>query len=157
MRRMDDTEFARMIRQQESSMYKVARGILKNDDDAADAMQEAILSCWEKLDTLREPRYFKTWLTRILIHCCYDILRARKRNVPEEYVPELGEPELGYANAEWRVALERLPEKYRMVIILYYAEGFKTREIAQILEISESAVKARLVKAREQYEKMMKR
>lgn len=54
-------------------MYRTAIAILMNDADAADAIQDTILSCWEKLDTLREPRYFKTWLTRILIHKCYDI------------------------------------------------------------------------------------
>ena len=54
-------------------MYRTAVSILMNDEDAADAIQDAILACWEKIDGLKEPRYFRTWMTRILINKCYDI------------------------------------------------------------------------------------
>ena len=60
-------------------LYKVAKAILKNDDDVSDAMQETALTCWEKIDTLKKDKYFKTWLTRILINHCNAICRRRKR------------------------------------------------------------------------------
>jgi len=58
-------------------MYRTAIAILANEEDAGDAMQDTILSCWEKIGTLKKAQYFKTWLTRILINHCYDILRQK--------------------------------------------------------------------------------
>lgn len=59
-------------------MYRVAIAILASEEDAGDAMQDTILSCWEKIDTLKKPQYFKTWLIRILINHCYTILREKE-------------------------------------------------------------------------------
>lgn len=61
------------------AMYKVAKGILGNDDDVADAVQNTILTCFEKLNTLKKPRYFKTWMIRILINECNKILSHYKK------------------------------------------------------------------------------
>ena len=69
-------------------MYKVAKAILKNDDDVADAMQETILTCWEKIDSLKKEDYFKTWRIRILINQCNSIYRKRKKLVLDERIPE---------------------------------------------------------------------
>lgn len=56
-------------------MYKVAKFYLHHEENEADAMQETILTCYEKLDTLRKPQYFKTWTVRILINKCKNVLR----------------------------------------------------------------------------------
>lgn len=69
-------------------MYKVAKAILKNDDDVADAMQETILTCWEKIDSLKKEDYFKTWMIRILINQCNSIYRKRKKLVLDERIPK---------------------------------------------------------------------
>ena len=76
-RRGDKEAFISLIEMQKQSMYKVAVGILKNDADAADAIQDTILSCYENLRNLREPKYFQTWITRILINHCNRILAER--------------------------------------------------------------------------------
>ena len=144
----DKDAFTTLMQQHEKSMYKVAKAILKNDDDAADAMQEAILTCWEKIGTLKKTEYFKTWLTRILIRKCNDVYRQKKSFVAEVNCPEQQIFEEGFATVEWKTLLRFLEEKYRTVIILYYVEGFKVREIADILDVSESTVKARMVMAR---------
>lgn len=73
----DGAAFAQLMEGQKQMLYKVARSYLRSDADAADAMGETVLSCYEKLDTLRQPRYFRTWLTRILIRKCQDILRRQ--------------------------------------------------------------------------------
>ena len=84
----DPDAFTTLMQQQTKDMYRVAIAILMNDEDAADAIQETILDCWERIGTLRENRYFKTWLTRILINNCYDIRRKRENLAPmEEYEP----------------------------------------------------------------------
>ena len=67
-------------------------------------------------------------------------------------MPEAWAQDESYANVEWRDFLNSLDEKYRIVVILYYVQGFKTREIAEILQINQSTVRGRLAKAREKLE-----
>ncbi len=149
----DVAAFSELMQRHGKSLYKVAKAILKNDEDAADAMQETALSCWEKLGTLQNERYFKTWLMRILINHCNTIRRKASRFVFDALLPEEGAEEDAYANAEWMELLQRLNEKQRTVIVLYYVEGFRIREIAEILRISESAVKERMSSARKKMER----
>lgn len=151
-KRRDGEAFSQLIHEHTKSMYKVAIAILKNEEDAADAIQDTILSCWEKIHTLRKDEFFKTWLIRILINHCNAIYRQRAYFVAESEVMEQMTMENGFLNVEWKEMLRNLDEKYRTVIVLYYAKGFKVREIAQILDIGESAVKARLSVAREKME-----
>ena len=72
--------------------------------------------------------------------------------VPGETVPDGWFQETGYENAEWENFLNCLDEKYRTIIMLYYVQGFKTREIAEILQINENTVRGRLVTARKKLE-----
>ena len=67
-----------------------------------------------------------------------------------EILPEEPTPDAGYGNVEWKEALSGLEEKYRLILILYYIEGFKTGEIGQILEIPEATVRTRLSRGRKQ-------
>ncbi|MBQ3513080.1 MAG: sigma-70 family RNA polymerase sigma factor [Lachnospiraceae bacterium] len=150
----DKVAFTELIRQCESSMYKVAISILANAEDVADAMQETILICWEKIETLKKNEYFKTWMTRILINECYAILRKKKNFCSEEEIQDSGVMESAYEKIEWLELLQGMEEKYRTVLVLYYAEGFKVREIADIMNLNVSSVKDRLVKARDIYKKL---
>lgn len=151
-RKRDKAAFQQLMEQEGAAIYKVAKAILKNDEDVADAMQETALTCWEKIDTLKNDRYFRTWLTRVLINHCNAIYRQRSRMVSEESVPEADFHEAGYANVEWECFMNCLDEKYRTVVMLYYVEGFKTREIAEILQVNENTVRGRLVTARKKME-----
>lgn len=148
-KKKDADAFAELMLSQTSGMYRVARAILMNDEDAADAIQEAILTCWEKIHTLKEDKYFKTWMTKILINKCYEIIRSNKRMVYVEELPEVSSGD-EISNLEWKEALNALNEKYRIVLILFYAEGFHTDEIAKILKIPGSTVRTRLSRGREQ-------
>ncbi len=156
-RKRDKEAFGQLIRMHTPSMYKVAKAILKNDEDAADAIQETALTCWEKLGTLKKDKYFKTWMTRILINHCNQIYRQRSRMVSEVVLPEEGAAEESYAAVEWKEFLQCLEEKYRVVTILYYVEGFKIREIAEILEVNEKTISGRLATARDRMEKQYTR
>ena len=147
----DGAAFAELMEGQKSTMYKVARSYLHNDADAADAMSETVLACFEKLDSLRQPEYFRTWLVRILIRKCQDILRERKRSVPLEELAPAGRDEPGHARVEFLDLLDSLDEKYRTVLLLYYGEGFTVREIAQAMELKEDTVKTRLKRGRAQF------
>lgn len=147
-RQGDGEAFAELIVSQKQTLYKVARSYLRSDADAADAIGETVLACYEKLDTLREPKYFRTWLIRILINKCQDLLRQQGRCVPLETAAEPVYHEPGQARAEFLALLDSLDEKYRTVLLLYYGEGFRTAEIAQILDLKENTVKTRLQRAR---------
>lgn len=71
--------FTELMKSQMQSMYRTAKAILLNDEDVADAIQDTLLICWEKLNELKVDRYFKTWMTKILINNCRTIIRSSKR------------------------------------------------------------------------------
>ena len=83
----DTDAFLELMDVNSLAMYKVAKGILGNDDDVADAVQNTILTCFEKLNTLKKPRYFKTWMIRILINECNKILSHYKKFNWDEEIP----------------------------------------------------------------------
>ncbi len=139
--------FTRLMQIYMKDMYRVALAILMNDEDAADAIQDTILSCWEKIHSLKQVKYFHTWLIRILINKCYDICRKREGIVSfEEYGEPAGEDRY---NLELKEALSALDKKYRIVITLFYSEGYHIDEIAKILKIPKSTVQTRLQRGRE--------
>ncbi|MBP3458250.1 MAG: RNA polymerase sigma factor [Lachnospiraceae bacterium] len=146
-KRHDSDAFTELMQLYMKDMYRTAIAILMNDDDAADAIQDTILICWEKLWTLREIKLFKTWMTRILINKCYDI-RKRYENIVEIEVYE--EPAVNDEyNLELKEALSALDEKYRIPMTLFYGQGYKCDEIAEILHIPKSTVQTRLARGRE--------
>lgn len=146
----DTDAFLGLMEANSLSMYKVARGILKNDDDVADAIQDTILSCFEKLHMLKRPEFFKTWMIRILINECDRILKHYKKIRPLEGLPETPRQDSSLAEFEFKEMLGQVDEKYRVILVLYYEQGFKIPEIAELLEMKENTVKTRLVRAREQ-------
>lgn len=146
----DAEAFLELMDKHSLAMYKVAIGILKNDDYAADAIQDTILTCFEKLHTLQKPEYFKTWLIRILINECRQILaHYRKMEFPgtEREIPQ---QDMSIEEFEFKEMLGMADEKYREVLVLYYVEGFKISEISALLGINGNTVKTRLTRAREQ-------
>lgn len=151
---MTNEEFVRLVSDAEKSLYRVAKSILMNDEDCADAIQSAILNAFDKLDTLRQKKHFTTWLTRILINECYQIMRSRREQIPyEEYMES---QEIQQENGEVYEAVMELEEKYRMPVVLYYIEGYSVKEVANILEISVSNVKVRLSRARNMLKDILK-
>ncbi len=149
--RGDEASFVKLMEQNKQGMYKVAKSYLHHEEDAADAMQETILTCFEKLDTLKEPQYFKTWMIRILINKCKDILQKNRELCLIEEMPETESHDMAQENFEFMELLHSIEEKYRTILILYYVEGFKIREIAELLDMNEHTVKTRLVRARKKF------
>ena len=144
----DKDAFVTLIGLYRESMYQIAYAILKNNEDAADAMQDTILICWEKIDTLRHARYFKTWMTRILINRCNRLYSQRSRTTDlNEGTFSSISPDPA-ARMDWQEMMQQLTDTQRIVVELYYAQQFKIHEIADILDITPSAVKNRLHTAR---------
>ena len=149
---MTKENLGRLILESERQMYLTAKTILHNDQDCGDAIQEAIVKAFQKIDTLRQEKYAKTWLMRILINECYSLLRRESRYVSMEEIKESssGEAEEKRDYSDLYSAVNSLKEELRIPVILYYGEDFSIREIAQILEITEGAVQKRLFRARMQ-------
>ncbi|MGG4213459.1 sigma-70 family RNA polymerase sigma factor [Paenibacillus sp. FSL L8-0638] len=147
-RQGDRKAFVTLMKHMEADMYGMARSILHSNEDCADAMQEAMLKAYQSLGELREPRYFKTWLLRILINECHLIIRKQKRIVPvAEFIKEPSTSG-GYEKIELREAIDHLEESMRTVISLHYLRDMPIREISEVLDVSEGAVKTRLHRAR---------
>lgn len=149
---MDKEQFTARILALEKRMYHTAFSILRDNEDCADAMQNAVLAAWRKLGTLRRPEFFDTWVTRILINECYQIIRGRKDTVPyEEYEAVCAEPASEAYSPERQELFDeimRLGEHYRLPIVLHYVEGYSVKETAKMLAITQAAVKQRLLRAR---------
>ncbi|MCL2697348.1 MAG: sigma-70 family RNA polymerase sigma factor [Oscillospiraceae bacterium] len=145
---METGEFTRLVIDAEPTLYHISKSILKNDHDCADAVQEAIITAFGKLGTLKHEEFFKTWLCRILINECYKIHRHKRRIISfDDYMKHEQEADCTQ-NTELYLALMKLGEKHRLVTVLHYIEGFRTSEIAVMLKIPEGTVKSRLSKAR---------
>ena len=118
------------------------------EHDRLDAISEAICRAWEKQESLRDERYFGTWLTRILIRECVNIQCRQKCMTPMEALPEGAADEPDEAVAALRAALDRLPQRLRTMAVLHYMEGYDAKEIAKMMGTTKSAVCAGLFRAR---------
>ncbi len=153
---MTKEQFSAKILAMERSLYHVAKSLLRNDEDCADAIQNAILKAYGKLHTLKNEEYFKTWVTRIVINESYAILRANKRLVSYE---KYRNDEQAAEEKEYSPVFEeitKMKEKYRIPFVLHYVEGYTTAEIAKMLSLSEGAVKTQLFRARNQLKAQLK-
>ena len=119
-------------------------------------MQNAILSAYGKLHTLKNEAFFRTWITRILINESYQLIRGRKNQISyEEYMDDRkAEDQTRYS--ELYRAVQELSESYRIPFVLHYVEGYSVKEIGIILKLTESAVKVRLHRARKLMKERLK-
>lgn len=149
-------------------LYRIAVNILRDEDAAEDAMQQAFLSAFRALRTFRGGS-LRSWLSRIVVNASYDGLRrkARSRTVPlqlfnqddEEMEPAawLADPdplpearaEAGELQQAIQTSLQALPEHYRLAVLLVDMEGLSYEEAAAALKIPKGTVKSRLARARE--------
>lgn len=144
---MKKEQLGKLIIASEDTLYHVAKTLLYNDADCADAIQEAIVKAFTNLDTLRKDSYAKTWLVRIVINECYAIMRKQKNIVPIEDYQGL-EAVWTEDYSDLYEAVSRLSKETRLCVALYYLEGYSIKETAKMLDMTESAVKNRLSRAR---------
>ncbi|AFM00198.1 RNA polymerase sigma factor, sigma-70 family [Desulfitobacterium dehalogenans ATCC 51507] len=143
---VDKKTYVAFITDYKSMMYRIAFGYLGDEAKALEAVDEAVYLGYVHRKELREPSFFKTWLTRILINECYRILRMGKREVIMEVLPEQGQsfPE---GTLSIKLAVQALPEDLRKVIVLRYFGGYTIADTALILGIPEGTVATRSRKA----------
>lgn len=149
----DREEYERVANALLPMLYKMAMGILHNDADARDAVQQALLKGWEKKEAAR-PGMFQWYLNRILINECRNIQRKRMRVFPVSQMPENAAP----ANPDYQdlyQAIRALPEELKLPLLLKYLQGASEKEGAMALQIPVTTFKNRLHRARKALRKML--
>ena len=155
----DKEAFSRVIQNVKVKLYKTAMAILKNDDDACDAIQETLISVYKNINTLEHLEYFQTWIIRILINKCYDIMKKNQKiiNINEKISNEVDSfYEMYSTESELELILNKIEKDLKMVTVLYYYDELPVKEIAIILNIPEGTVKSRLSRARKSISEIYK-
>ncbi|MEL7567183.1 MAG: sigma-70 family RNA polymerase sigma factor [Dehalobacterium sp.] len=137
----------RLIMDQKQDYYRLAYVYTKNQDDALDALEDMIVILYEKIPSLRKEELFYTWSKTILVNCCKDMLRKKKRVIPLHQLPEAVH-ESGFQQKEEEILLEsalsKLNKKQQEVIKLRFYLDLDYQTIGDILKIPLGTVKSRI-------------
>lgn len=160
MREEDKEFFIQKINENRLKIYKTAIAILKNEDDANDAIQETLYSAYKNYYSLKEKSYFTTWIIRILINNCYNIINKNKKisYIDDNVIQNTTDVEDNYAvenSLEW--VLEQIDKDLKEIVVLYYYDDFSVADIANVLKIPQGTVKSRLSRARAQIKEIIKK
>ncbi len=145
-KRGDEAAFYELMQLHKVRLYRIALSYLKNSGDAVEALQEVTYRAYRSIRKLKEPQYFTTWLTRILLNYCNDELKKRKRLLVSDDLISLMGTEHQSSWLEVEDVIAKLDSKTRQVIELKYVHDFKIKEIAEILDCPEGTVKTWLHK-----------
>ena len=152
--------FSRIIIQNKESMYKTAIVILKNEDDAYDALQEALIKMYRNITKLENKESFNFWSRRIIVNCCYDIISKNQKvvNITSKLTENFEETREDIYDCEDELVkvLDKLDEDLRLTATLYYYDDLSTKEIGEMLNIPLGTVKSRLSRAREKLYDILK-
>ncbi len=149
--------FCRLIRENRSSLFRVAKGILKNDADAEDAVSEATVKAYISFGKLRKIESFRSWIMKILVNESYTLLRKKPPTQPlADDIPDNGALTVSTVEsiALWN-AIELLSDEFRTVTVLFYYEDLSIREISNVLRIPIGTVNSRLSRAREKLKTLL--
>ena len=143
-----------MVRQYEKDLLRICCIYLRDRTAAEDVVQETFLKAYRNLDSFRGESSEKTWLTRIAVNCCRDYRRSawyryidRRVSVDQLPVPSSAPPSDDHIALT--MAIMKLKPKYMEAVLLYFYEGYPIKEIAKMLDLTESAVSARIRKAKQ--------
>ena len=152
-----------LYRQYCDGMYCVAMRFLKNADDAEDVLQEAFIKAFQKIHQFKGDVTFGAWLKRIVVNKCIDFLKSKRDNtitLDETYMRPVDDTDWTveeYIDVdEVKVAIEQLSNKYKYVVMMYLVEGFDHGEISEVLKISETACRTRLLRGKGQLKEILK-
>jgi len=138
---MKPEEFANRVSQVKPKLYRMALLFLGNESLAKDIVDEAEYRAFIALKKLRQPEFFETWLTRILINECKKALRRLKREVPYESAHEPSAED--FDSLPLKDAIQKLPHELKEIVILRYFSGFTIAETAQSLDLPQGTVSTR--------------
>lgn len=142
---MNEQDYIQRAQAIKARLYRTARLYLASDSAALDAVDEAVYKGFLSYQKLRQPEFFDTWLTRILINECNNELRRRRRETTLAELPETAAEE--FDALPLKEAVERLPRELRAVVTLRYFAGYTLAETADILKLPQGTVSTRQRKA----------
>ena len=141
-------------------MYKTAIVILKNEDDAYDALQEALIKMYKNITKLENREAFNYWSKRIIVNCCYDIISKNQKvvNITSKLTENFEETREDIYDCEDELVkiLDKLEADLRLTAILYYYDDLSIKEIGEMLSIPVGTVKSRLSRARKKFYDILK-
>lgn len=148
-----EEEIKELVENYSTLIFRVSYCILGNRDDAEDAVQETLLRYLTKAPEFESEEHRKAWLIKVSANISKNMMlfRLRRETIDIDDVKNIGIQENDYEIFE---LIMNLPAKYKIVLTLYYIEGYKSKEIAEIIDISEEAVRKRLQKGRELLKKI---
>lgn len=152
----DKEAFNSLIEENMKSLYIVARGILNSEYDIEDAFQNTLVKAYEKIPYLKNHEYFKTWITRILINECNNIIRRNKKFIymeDSQINNEIYEDK--YKDLDLIKAIDSLNDDLRLTTWLFYFNDMSIEEISSLLKIAKGTVKSRLSRSREKIYNIM--
>jgi RNA polymerase sigma-70 factor, ECF subfamily len=152
----DAAAFRSLVDRHLSGVLAVARRMLRDDAEAEDVAQEALLRLWRSAEGLEVgPQGLRPWLRRVVSNLCVDRMRSGRRLMVVEEVPDRAEPATQLTQMEARdvsqrvdAALKELPDRQRMALTLFHYEGLSQVEVGRIMGISDEAVESLLARAR---------
>lgn len=139
--------FESLIKDEQEKLYKIAYAYVKNEQDALDVVQEAIINAYKAFPKLENPQYFSTWMTRILINTAINELRRRKKITfldIEKHEQYAKETHLSIHKLDLAQVLERLKPEQRSLLMMRFTYGYSIKEMAQIFEKPEGTIKSQL-------------
>lgn len=153
----------KLYKQYCDGMFCVAMRFLKNPDDAEDVVQESFIKAFQRIGQFKGEVTFGAWLKRIVVNRSIDFLKSKHQKTEElnEGYLHLAEDEDwtvedGISIEQVKMAIEELPDKYKYVVKLFLLEGYDHTEIAQILEISDTASRTRLLRGKARLKETLK-
>lgn len=156
-KRGDKSAFCNLIRINKVAIYRVSKAILNNEEDVEDAVSEAILKAYKNIKSLKNEKFFKTWLIRIVINESNNIYKKRNREIVVDNGQFINiQTNDNYKDFTLYNAINSLDEELRVTTVLFYFEDIKYKDIAKILNIKEGTVKSRLSRAKEKLYHMLK-
>lgn len=154
--RGDADAFVRLMEENKKSMERIACSFFLNEADVADVLQETVLNAYEHISELKNPKFFKTWLVRILINNCTSIYNRRKNETQMDVIPDSWMVSEWPSDVNFKEMIAELPDDSRLIFQLYYGERLTSREIGEILDISENTIKSKLHRGKQQLRTEMK-
>lgn len=157
----DNQAFSELIISMENELYKIARTRLRNEEDIKEAVQETIIKTYSSLKKLRNSKFFKTWIIRILINECNSVYTKNKKDNFEEYdertvnIEATNELKTKIDNLDFFILIDNLNYSERIIMTLFYLEEFSTKEIAKILKEPEATIRTRLSRSRNKLKKVI--
>ena len=127
----------------------------KNDDDALDCIQEAILQAYISIKDLRQDEYFKTWLIKILINKCNALLKKNKKILNLDVSIAENDKVEQSDRLELKDSINNLDSNLKIIVILYYYEDMSIKDISESLNIPQGTIKSRLSRARSKLKEML--